>query len=94
MNRHKLKLSMALCDKHAHYRIGDIQRRHFNASAHQCGLGQDIEAIIEDSPAKTPRVIAQVEAKLPGDFPADVFEAIVRGLRESAARVGDFGFEE
>jgi serine/threonine-protein kinase HipA len=84
---HKLKLSIALRGTRAHYRISEIQRRHFNAAAHQCGLGKDMEALIEDTLAKTPQVIAQVEAKLPGDFPGDVFEAIARGLQESAKRL-------
>jgi serine/threonine-protein kinase HipA len=78
---------MALRGTRAHYRISEIQRRHFNATAHQCGLGQDMEAIIEDTPAKTPQVIAQVEARLPGDFPADVFESVKQGLQEAAGRL-------
>lgn len=85
---HKLKLSMALRGTRTHYRISEIQRRHFNATAQQCGLGPDMETLIEDTLAKTPQVIAQVEAKLPEGFPGDVFASITRGLKESATRLG------
>ena len=87
LDRNKLKLAMALRGKNVHYRIKDVGRRHFNATAHKCGLGQDMEGIIEDILARTPRVIDQVGAHLPSGFPVDVFEAIRGGLLESARRL-------
>lgn len=87
LDRNKLKLAMALRGKSAHYRIRDIRRRHFNATAHKCGLGQDMECLIDEVLAQTPKVIEQVGASLPPGFPEDVFESITRGLLESAERL-------
>jgi len=87
LDRNKLKLALALRGRNAHYRISDIRRRHFNATAHKCGLGQGMEAIIEETLAQTPKVIEQVGANLPLGFPEDVFESITRGLLEAAERL-------
>lgn len=86
-DRKKLKLAMAVRGKNVHYLVDEIQRRHFNATAHKCGLGLDMEAIIEDVLARTPAVIQKVAAKLPSGFPGDLFDSISRGLLESAARL-------
>jgi len=87
LDSNKLRLAMALRGKNTHYRIRDIQRRHFNATAQQCGLGQDMESIIEEVLAETPRVVGQVGASLPAGFPEDVFESITWGLIQSAKRL-------
>lgn len=85
---HKLKLSMALRGKNRHYRPTEIHRRHFEATAKACGFGDGMQTVIDDVLAKTPRVVEQVGAALPPDFPGDVFEAVARGLTESASRLG------
>jgi hypothetical protein len=41
----------------------EIERRHFNAIARQCGFGADMESIIDDVVAKTPTVIETVGAE-------------------------------
>jgi serine/threonine-protein kinase HipA len=84
----KLKLAMALHGKSKHYRIADIRRPHFNSTAHRCGLGSDMEAIIAATIENTPRVIDRVEAELPPGFPARIFETITNGLRRSARVLG------
>ncbi len=83
----KLKLAMSLRGKNVHYKLNEIQRRHFNETARRCGLGRDMEAIIIDVLGKTPAVIAQIENLLPGDFPPQVFDTITTGLRNSAKRL-------
>jgi serine/threonine-protein kinase HipA len=87
LDRNKLKLAMALRGNHTHYRIRDIQRRHFNTTAQRCGLGVDMEEIIGDVLANTPQVIEQVGTRLPAEFPIDVFDAITQGLRDAATRL-------
>lgn len=84
----KLKLAMALHDKNKHYRLDEIGRRHFNATARACGLGRDMEDIIDDVVAKTPTVIESVAADLPKGFPAALFESVTAGLRRSAKQIG------
>jgi serine/threonine-protein kinase HipA len=83
----KLKLAMALQAKTKHYRLADIQRRHFNAMAQRCGLGADMESIISDVIETTPAVIDKVAAELPKKFPSKLFEDITKGIRASAERL-------
>jgi serine/threonine-protein kinase HipA len=80
----KVKLAMALRGTNKHYRIGEITRQHFNATARQCGLGSDMEPIIADVIEKTPLVIERVGARLPKGFPVDLFETVTRGLQRAA----------
>ncbi len=80
----KLKLAMALHDKNKHYRVEEIRRRHFNATARACGLGRDMEAVIEDVVARTPVVIETVGETLPKGFPAGLFESVTKGLQKAA----------
>ncbi len=87
LDRRELKLAMALRSKNSHYQLADIQRRHFNTTARLCGLGPNMEPIIADVLERTPAVIAQVAAQLPGGFPEEVFSAVAHGLIDSARRL-------
>ena len=84
----KLKLAMAVRSKNAHYRMAQIQRRHWNAVAKRNGLGEDFEAVIGQVVEQTPRVIEAVSARLPDGFPMAVSEAIFDGLLVQAKRLG------
>jgi serine/threonine-protein kinase HipA len=79
----KLKLAMAVRGKDKHYRVAEIQRRHFNDTARRCGLGLDMEAIIADTIARVPSAIESVAAVLPAGFPVRLFDAVTAGLRRS-----------
>jgi serine/threonine-protein kinase HipA len=83
----KLKLAMALRGAQKHYRLADIGRRHFNATARLCGLGKDMDSIIDDVVERTPRVIDDVGAKLPKGFPMHVFDAITKGAAGAIQRM-------
>jgi serine/threonine-protein kinase HipA len=86
----KLKLAMSLrATKAKHYKIVDMDRRRFNLTARRCGLGLDMESIISEVTAATPRVIDKVGARLPKGFPADLFESITTGLRKAAKLLGE-----
>lgn len=84
LHEKKLELSMALRGKSKHYRIADIGRAHFNASARACGLGADMNDIIDSVVATTPRAIERVERELPKGFPPRVFDAIAAGLMRAS----------
>jgi serine/threonine-protein kinase HipA len=83
----KIKLAMAVRSKNAHYRMQDIQRRHWNTVAKRNAMGGDFEAVIEDILAKTPGVVEAVRARLPRGFPAEVAEPIFEGLLLQAKRL-------
>ncbi|SAK66418.1 toxin HipA [Caballeronia catudaia] len=82
---YKTKLAMAIPGKTRHCALRDIQRRHFNAMALKCGYGESAEPIIERIIGRTPAVIDEVAAQLPGDFPHRVTERIFAGMRKSLA---------
>jgi serine/threonine-protein kinase HipA len=84
IHRSKLKLAMALHGKNKHYRVDEIRRDHFIATAHRCGLGSAMESVIMDTIERTPRVIEQVSAGLPPGFPQRLFDSVSAGLRKSA----------
>ena len=52
---HNARLAMSVRGKNKHYLLKDIQRRHFNEMAAQCGLGETAEPLIKDILAATPR---------------------------------------
>jgi len=84
----KLRLAMAVRGTSKHYRVSEIERRHFNMTAEQCGHGPDMEAIIDDVVARTPEVVESVGASLPKGFPEEVFASVTGGLMKSATRIG------
>ena len=81
---HRLRLAMALHGRNAHYRLRDIARRHFNATARRCGLGADMEDIIAQTLARVPAALDEVGGRLPRGFPARVAETIFEGVRRQA----------
>jgi serine/threonine-protein kinase HipA len=83
-SEHDLIVAMALLGRNRHYRIRDIQRRHFNSTAQQVGFGESAEAVIQRILERTPAAIAEVEAGLPPDFAMPVAEAVFTGLRAAA----------
>lgn len=83
----KVKMAMALHTRNAHYRIAEIQRRHWNAVAKANALGSDFEAVIQKIVSMTPAVIESVAARLPSEFPVAVSERIFDGLIEQVRRL-------
>lgn len=81
----KVSLAMALRAGNTHYRMADIQRRHWNEVARRNALGLDFEPVIERLIARAPAALAEVAAQLPGDFPASVSEPIFSGILSQVA---------
>lgn len=87
----KLKLAMSLRGRNVHYRMHEIQRRHFVETARLCGFGGNMEQLIDSLVARTPTVIADLGARLPAGFPGRVFETVTQGLARSAAQLQGAG---
>ena len=83
----EIKLAMALLGKNRHYLAHTIQRRHFNSTARQLGVGADVEALLEDLVSRTPGVIAEVQRQLPPGFSQKVADSVLGGLAQSARRL-------
>jgi serine/threonine-protein kinase HipA len=84
---HNARLAMSVRGKNKHYLLKNIQRRHFNAMAAQCGVGGTAEPLIQEILAATPGVIASVQKDLPKGFPQHVLDAILHGLMKSAKQL-------
>ena len=83
-SEHDLSVAMALLGKNRHYRVREIQRRHFNSTAQKVGFGESAEPVIQRILQRTPAAIAEVEADLPRDFAPPVAESVLAGLRTAA----------
>jgi len=79
-----VRLAMALLGKNRHYRMMNVQRRHFDSTARHVGCTAPVEPIIEAILARTPGVVEQVRASLPADFSAQVAQTVLDGLQHAA----------
>jgi len=80
-------LAMAVRSKNTHYRMHDIQSRHWSAVASANALGPDFEPVIEDFIQRAPGVVAAVSRILPANFPAGVSDPIFQGLLNQTKRL-------
>jgi len=84
----KVKMTMAVRGKNAHYHWDTILPRHWLATARSCQFPVDeMEMIIEELLDKTDQVIEQVSAELPAFFPEAVAHSIFNGLRTARDRL-------
>lgn len=83
--RQKAKMAMAVWAKNRHYKVNQIQRRHFNATAKECGFSQGAEPMIQEILERTQQILAKVQSSLPLGFPEAVSQPI---LAEFAAAAG------
>ena len=83
LSSHDAKLAMALRGKNAHYRLLEMQTRHWQALAQSCGVQKawsHLQALVE----RVEGALAAVEAKLPAHFPDAVWSKISKGMRAHA----------
>jgi len=80
---HELKLAMALRGKNAHYKIVEIQPRHFQALADQYPGAVAWPAMIELT-GRVEGAIEAVEKQLPDGFAQSVWASISKGMLKQA----------
>lgn len=78
----RLHLAMGVKGKSMHYRLGDIQRRHFNHTARLCGWGENMEGLIAEVLDSLTQVLTTAESLLPTGFPEEVFAALRLGMQD------------
>lgn len=85
----KVKLAMALRTRNTHWRVHEIQRRHWLEVGRRNGVitheGQDAAAIVDDLIERTPAVLQAARDKVPKGFPLRVAESILIGVQAAAA---------
>jgi serine/threonine-protein kinase HipA len=91
LSEHKIRMAMAIRSANAHWKMKEIQRRHWLALGKRYGVladgGRAIDAILDDVIARTPRVVAEVGAALPAGFPDSVADPVLRGLERAATQL-------
>ena len=84
----KVKMAMGVQGKNRHYRWAEINRGHFELTAHRCGFGAAGQRIIEDLVEATPAVLERVGNALPKEFPQAQALPILDGIAAAAKRMG------
>jgi serine/threonine-protein kinase HipA len=91
ISAHRVKLAMALRCTHAHWRMRDILRRHWEEVGRRNGVvsasGQTVDGLIHDIIERTPAALEAVAAKLPAGFPAHVGDSILNGIASAVRRL-------
>ena len=80
---HELKLAMALRGKNAHYKIVEIQPRHFQALADRYPDAEAWPAMLELA-TRVEGAIKAVQRRLPKGFAESVWAPISKGMLEQA----------
>lgn len=81
----KTKLAMALRGKTAHYRLAEIQYRHWQLLAERSGV-QDAWAAMLDMAQRLDAALKSVQQRLPPDFPKPLAQAVFEGARRHLAQ--------
>jgi len=82
VQRKQMKLSMSV-GTNRHYRIDEIQRRHFVQTATAAGLSKSTMArALEEVADRALKALETVEVGLPKDFPASLHASVSKGVRE------------
>lgn len=91
LSPHKVKLAMALRSSNPHWRVRDIQRRHWIALGTRHGVitqeGRSAQYVVDAMIEQTPYVIDKVQKRLPAGFPAQLAESVLVGLQEAAKKL-------
>jgi serine/threonine-protein kinase HipA len=85
---HKAELALALRSKNAHYRLKEIQTRHWHSLAMQYG-GPAVWQRMLNHLERVEPTLAAVEQTLPIDFPQRTWGLISQGIREQVVRFRD-----
>ncbi len=77
---------MAVVGKNRHYRWKEIHARHWIETGKRFGFGE-MKEILDEAIARTPGVIEQVRTVMPAGFPAQLTDAILRGIKFCAQQL-------
>ena len=80
-------MAMSISADNTHYRIAEIQRRHWNAVAKRNALGLDLEQHIERFISATPQALNVIAAQLPRGFPDAVRDPIFEGIKAQVRKL-------
>ena len=88
LDERKAKLAMAVRGRNPHWKLSEIQARHWDAVAKSAGL-VDASSIINDLVRRTASVLTNVDKQIPSGFPTYVRDRIFAGVERSAQRLAE-----
>ena len=89
--KRKVKLAMGLLGKNKHYRIADIEPRHFVTTAKAIGIPESqAREIMANFAHRAPSVVTELQSELPKDFPATTSATIFESVLTKAAKLSRF----
>lgn len=80
----KVKMAMAVQGKARHYLWHTIQARHWEETAHRCGMSAAYPALKDELISMTPNIVRIVANALPRGFPESIAVPILKGLEHHA----------
>lgn len=87
IDRREMRLAMSV-GKNNHYRMDEIQGRHFIQTAERAGIAKYIaQEAIEEIANTAENAISAIEKKLPHDFPESIHVSVIRALKERLTRL-------
>jgi serine/threonine-protein kinase HipA len=88
LSPHKIQMAMSVpSEKRKHYNWDSIVYRHWQHLAKRCGVADQLDPLIAEIRAGTPKVIAKVESLLPREFPSSVAGPIFEGMLASTKKL-------
>ena len=84
----KMNMAMAVHGKNVHYAWHEIMPRHWLEEAKRVDFPKsEMLLIMDESHSKLDSVIDDVSTNLPKDFPADIAESIVGGMKKTIGKI-------
>lgn len=87
----KVKMAMAVRATNAHWKMGEILRRHWLAVGARHGIlmpdGGAAKFVVDDLVERTPQVVEAVRAQLSADFPQALADSVLDGLQRAADKL-------
>ncbi len=88
LQANKVKLAMGISGKNKHYKIAEIQPRHFLSMAESLGLKKGwAEKKLQTLAEKSGMVIERVAAQLPHDFPKEISAPIFESIKKKSQKI-------
>lgn len=87
VERKRLRLAMSVGARR-HYRMSEIQGRHFMETAASAGIGNErMRKLLEGLAEEAPRALTRVQAALPAGFPETIHTAVQQAMLDRLRRL-------
>lgn len=87
LRRNQMNLAMAVGDNR-HYRVHNVEPRHFVQTADRAGMSVKVlTEIVDDLRTRMPAAVEEVCSELPDDFPEELRDSVTLGIEQRLRKV-------